>query len=102
VWTYICVYEQTFATFSPFISGGPLNLYNDQNMCLHFGMTIDGVTDQCIHPEGFASFLGLLESIPFHDVGSNYGSTEHAMPDLRCASFFLYFLITFSLGTHQY
>lgn len=63
--------------------GGPLNLYNDQNMCLHFGMTIDGVTDQCIHPEGFASFLGLLESIPFHDVGSNYGSTEHAMPDLR-------------------
>lgn len=52
-------------------------------MCLHFGMTIDGVTDQCIHPEGFASFLGLLESIPFHDVGSNYGSTEHAMPDLR-------------------
>ncbi|KAJ6306595.1 hypothetical protein OIU78_021836 [Salix suchowensis] len=63
--------------------GGPLNLYNDQNMCLHFGMTIDGVKDQCIHHEGFANFLGLLESIPFHDAGSNYGSTEYAMPDLR-------------------
>jgi hypothetical protein len=35
-------------------------------------------------------FKGLLESIPFHDVGSNYGSTEHAMPDLRCASFFIF------------
>ena len=54
-----------FMTFSPFISGGPLNLYNDQNMCLHFGMTTDGVKDQCIHLEGFANFLGLLESIPF-------------------------------------
>lgn len=52
-------------------------------MCLHFGMTIDGNKDQCINPEGFASFLSLLESIPFHDVGLDYGSKEHAMPDSR-------------------
>ncbi|KDP21400.1 hypothetical protein JCGZ_21871 [Jatropha curcas] len=63
--------------------GGPLNLYNDLNFCLHFGMNVDGVKDQCTNPEVFASFLGLLESIPFNDVGSNYGSTEHATPDLR-------------------
>ncbi|XP_059593788.1 uncharacterized protein LOC100263200 isoform X1 [Vitis vinifera] len=63
--------------------GGPLNLYNGQNLCLHFGMTTDGFKDQCINPEGFASFLGLLESIPFHNSDSNYGSFEYAMPDSR-------------------
>ncbi|XP_031287144.1 uncharacterized protein LOC116145851 isoform X3 [Pistacia vera] len=64
-------------------SGGPLYSYNDQNICLHFGMTVDGSKDQCINTEGFASFLGLLESIPFHTAGSDYGSNENAMPDLR-------------------
>ncbi|KAJ9188083.1 hypothetical protein P3X46_003477 [Hevea brasiliensis] len=62
--------------------GGPLNLYNDLNLCLNFGMTV-GVKDQCTNPEDFASFLGLLESIPFHDTGSKFGSTEYAAPDLR-------------------
>eukprot|EP00257_Ricinus_communis_P017438 XP_015575876.1 probable protein phosphatase 2C 51 isoform X6 [Ricinus communis] len=62
--------------------GGPLNLYSDLNFCLHSAMTV-GVKDQCTTPEGFASFLGLLESIPFQDSGSNYRSTDHAMPDLR-------------------
>jgi hypothetical protein len=65
------------------ILGGPLYLYNDQNLCLHLGVTVDGTKDQCINPEGFANFLGLLESIPLHDTGSNYGSFEYAMPDLR-------------------
>lgn len=46
-------------------------------------MTIDESKDQCINPEGFSSFLGLLESIPFHEVGSDYGSNEYGMPDLR-------------------
>ncbi|ONH93503.1 hypothetical protein PRUPE_8G235000 [Prunus persica] len=32
---------------------------------------------------GFASFLALLESIPFHDAGSNNGSFEYSMPDRR-------------------
>ncbi|XP_043812617.1 uncharacterized protein LOC110614471 isoform X4 [Manihot esculenta] len=62
--------------------GGPLNLYNDLNLCLSIGMPV-GVKDQCTNPEVFASFLGLLESIPFHDTGSNLGSTEYAAPDLR-------------------
>ncbi|KAK4848290.1 hypothetical protein QYF36_011360 [Acer negundo] len=59
--------------------GGVLNSYNDQNMCLHFGMTMDGIKDQCINPEGFASFLSLLESIPFHDAGSDLGSNEYVL-----------------------
>ncbi|KAM4087429.1 hypothetical protein ACJW30_10G176900 [Castanea mollissima] len=63
--------------------GGPLYLYNDQNFCLYLGMNVDGTKDQCINPEGFANFLGLLESIPLHDMGPNYGSFEYAMPDLR-------------------
>lgn len=77
------------------ILGGPLYQYNDQNLCLYLGMTIDGAKDQCINPEGFASFLALLESIPLHDTGSNYGSFEYAMPDSR----YIYFscLMTFSL-----
>ncbi|XP_041021198.1 uncharacterized protein LOC121262678 isoform X2 [Juglans microcarpa x Juglans regia] len=63
--------------------GGPLDLHNDQSLCFYLGMTVDGAKDQCINPEGFASFLGLLQSIPLHDTGSNYGSFEYAMPDLR-------------------
>ncbi|KAJ4848090.1 hypothetical protein Tsubulata_047020 [Turnera subulata] len=63
--------------------GGHLNLYINHNFCFHLGMTDDGVEGQCMNPEGFASFLGLLESIPFQDAGSSYGSSEYAMPDLR-------------------
>ncbi|XVF32510.1 hypothetical protein REPUB_Repub17cG0089000 [Reevesia pubescens] len=63
--------------------GGPLNVYNDQSFCLNFGMTVDGAKDQCVNPEGFASFLGLLESIPFHDTSSSYGTEEYPMPDSR-------------------
>ncbi|KAK5810908.1 hypothetical protein PVK06_026225 [Gossypium arboreum] len=63
--------------------GGPLNVYNDRSLCLNFGMTVDGANDQCVNPEGFASFLGLLESIPFHDTSSSYGTEEYPMPDSR-------------------
>lgn len=56
-------------------------------MCMHFGMTTDGDKDQCINMEGFASFLGLLESIPVHNIGSNDESHGHAMPDSRCLSY---------------
>ena len=76
--------------YSFLILGGPLNLYNGQNLCSHFGMTTDGFKDQCINPEGFASFLGLLESIPFHNSDSNYGSFEYAMPDSRYIFLLLY------------
>lgn len=60
-------------------------------------MTVDGAKDQCINPEGFASFLGLLQSIPLHDTGSNYGSFEYAMPDLRYILSDSFFIINFSI-----
>ncbi|XP_052185941.1 uncharacterized protein LOC127797256 isoform X2 [Diospyros lotus] len=62
---------------------GPLNLYNDQNVCMHFGMTVNGDSGKCINPEGFAGFLGFLESIPIPNFGSEDESAEHAMPDSR-------------------
>lgn len=70
------------------MSGGPLNVYNDRSLCLNFGMTVDGANDQCVNPEGFASFLGFLESIPFHDTSSSYGTEEYPMPDSRFILFF--------------
>ncbi|KAL2323517.1 hypothetical protein Fmac_027896 [Flemingia macrophylla] len=69
------LYQQT-------TSGGPVNLYNDQNFCFHLGPTVNEAEDQCINPEGFASFIGLLESIPLHDTGSSNGSSDYSMPDL--------------------
>ncbi|OMO77631.1 hypothetical protein CCACVL1_14928 [Corchorus capsularis] len=63
--------------------GGTLNVYNDRSLCSNFGMTVDGAKDQCVNPEGFAAFLGLLESVPFHDTSSSYGSEEYPMPDSR-------------------
>ncbi|KAL5561831.1 hypothetical protein UlMin_031578 [Ulmus minor] len=63
--------------------GGPVNLYHDPNLCLHLGVTVNGAKDQCINPEGFANFIGLLESIPFHDPGSANGSSEYEIPNLR-------------------
>ncbi|KAH7517271.1 hypothetical protein FEM48_Zijuj09G0045200 [Ziziphus jujuba var. spinosa] len=65
------------------ILGGPLNLYHDHSLCMDLGMTVDGDKNQCISAEGFASFLGMLQSIPFHGAGSDNGSFEYAMPDLR-------------------
>ncbi|OIT32872.1 putative protein phosphatase 2c 51 [Nicotiana attenuata] len=59
--------------------GGALDLYNDQLMCVHFGMNFSENKDQCINPEGFARFLGLLESIPFNDSSTN----DHARVDSR-------------------
>ncbi|KAK4273099.1 hypothetical protein QN277_021562 [Acacia crassicarpa] len=64
-------------------SGGPVNLYNNQNFCFHLGMTVNGANEQCINPESFASFIGLLESIPLHDTGSDNGSFDSSFPDMR-------------------
>ncbi|XP_074349991.1 uncharacterized protein LOC141689547 isoform X2 [Apium graveolens] len=77
------VHEQLQALPHPLNSdcGGSLNLYSDQNICLRYGMTNDGRKDQC--PEGIASFLGLLESIPIFSVVSDYGSNEHTVPYSR-------------------
>ncbi|PIN06965.1 Serine/threonine protein phosphatase [Handroanthus impetiginosus] len=62
-----------------FLQSGPLDLYNDQNICMHLGMYIDEERDQCMNSDGFASFLGLLESIPFHNTGQN----DHVTLDTR-------------------
>lgn len=64
-------------------SGGLVNLYNNQNFCFHLGPTLNEAEDRCINPEGFASFIGLLESIPLHDTDSSNGSSDYSMPDLR-------------------
>lgn len=61
---------------------GILNLSAEETMCLHFGLTIDGVQEQCINPEAFANFLNLLESISFHD-DSSHESSDYAMPNSR-------------------
>ncbi|GMH20864.1 hypothetical protein Nepgr_022706 [Nepenthes gracilis] len=63
--------------------GGSLNLYSEKDMCFNFGMAFDGHKDQCIYQEGFASFLGLLESIPLHNTGPNFESFEHGKPEMR-------------------
>ncbi|KAL6214655.1 hypothetical protein ACLB2K_014087 [Fragaria x ananassa] len=62
--------------------GGPLNFYHNQNFCMYLGLNADNARDQCIN--GFASFLSLLESIPFDDAGSNNGSFDNSIPDRRC------------------
>ncbi|CAJ2644045.1 unnamed protein product [Trifolium pratense] len=62
---------------------GPVILYNDQNFCFHLSSTINQAKDQCINPEGFASFIGLLESIPLIDAGSDNESSDYSMPDSR-------------------
>lgn len=83
--------------YSFLVIGGPLNFYNGQSLCLHFGMTAGSFKDQYINPEGFASFLALLESIPLHNSDSNYRSFEYSMPDLRyiILSYFSTQLMTF-------
>ncbi|XP_058770917.1 uncharacterized protein LOC131644435 isoform X2 [Vicia villosa] len=62
---------------------GPIILYSDQNFCFYLSSNINEPKDQCINPEGFASFIGLLGSIPLHDTGSDDGSSDYSMPDSR-------------------
>ncbi|GFQ07456.1 probable inactive protein kinase at3g63330 [Phtheirospermum japonicum] len=78
--------RESVSDLSPALTGidhfswcGPLDLYNDQNTCLHFGMYMNEDKDRCMNSDGFASFLGLLESIPFHNAGQN----EHVTSDTR-------------------
>lgn len=71
--------------------GGSLNLYSDHNICLGYGVTNDGHKDQC--PEGIARFLGLLESIPIYNVGSDYGSNERTVPYSRYICIHKYYFL---------
>nr|XP_043635826.1 uncharacterized protein LOC122606978 isoform X2 [Erigeron canadensis] len=65
------------------IYGGPLNLYRDQMMCMHFGGSSSGDREQCINPEGLASFLGFLESLPVPSVEHNQEFDKHTTPNTR-------------------
>ncbi|XP_027935639.1 uncharacterized protein LOC114190798 isoform X2 [Vigna unguiculata] len=64
-------------------SGGLVDLYNNQNFCFDYGPTVNETEGRCINPEGFASFIGLLESIPLNDTDASNGSSDYSMPDLR-------------------
>jgi len=64
-------------------SGGLVDLYNNQNFCFDYGPTVNETEGRCINPEGFASFIGLLETIPLNDTDASNGSSDYSMPDLR-------------------
>ncbi|CAH2062968.1 unnamed protein product [Thlaspi arvense] len=49
--------------------------------CLPSGMAVNENQDQCINPDSFATFLGLLESVPLHGFGANNGTDENSFPD---------------------
>lgn len=49
--------------------------------CLPSATAINEHQDQCINPDSFATFLGLLESVPFHGFGANNGTEEISFPD---------------------
>lgn len=42
-----------------------LDLYHDQDLCLSFQLASEDENQKCLNPEGFASFFGLIRSIPF-------------------------------------
>ncbi|WZY87408.1 hypothetical protein YC2023_044143 [Brassica napus] len=49
--------------------------------CLPSATATNENQDQCINPDSFATFLGLLESVPFHGFGANNGTEEIPFPD---------------------
>ncbi|KAL8548181.1 hypothetical protein ACS0TY_007489 [Phlomoides rotata] len=78
--------REPLSELSPALTGadqfpwtGSLDFYNDQHTCMPFGLHGDVNKDHCINSDGFARFLGLLESIPFHSSGHN----EHVTLDTR-------------------
>uniref|UniRef100_A0A7N0TLX6 Protein kinase domain-containing protein n=1 Tax=Kalanchoe fedtschenkoi TaxID=63787 RepID=A0A7N0TLX6_KALFE len=63
--------------------GWPMNFYSETNYFTLSGGASKGANDQCINPESLARFIGLLESVPFHDTSSGHGTYDVRMPDLR-------------------
>ncbi|XP_019101765.1 PREDICTED: uncharacterized protein LOC104788671 isoform X2 [Camelina sativa] len=49
--------------------------------CLPSGTATNENRDQCINPDSFATFLGLLESVPLHGFGASNGTDEIPFPD---------------------
>ena len=65
-----------------------LDLYRDQDLCLSFQLASEDANKKCLNPEGFASFFGLIRSIPF-DI-HQFNSTEvpvYEGSDFRSAYF---------------
>ena len=69
--------------------GASEHLPGDKGWCLPSATAINENQDQCINPDSFATFLGLLESVPFHGFGANNGTEEISFPDSRCLLLFL-------------
>lgn len=67
-------------------SGGSVDLYKDQKLCWHSEIH-EGDKGKCTSPEVFASFLGLLDSIPYHNSATNSSESYGQLPDFRCAHF---------------
>ncbi|KAL3849901.1 hypothetical protein ACJIZ3_011783 [Penstemon smallii] len=71
--------QESLSDLAYALTGGPLDSYHDQHICTHFGMYIDEDNDQCMNSDGFARFVGFLQSIPFHSTSQN----EHMPSDTR-------------------
>ncbi|XP_020258916.1 uncharacterized protein LOC109835349 isoform X3 [Asparagus officinalis] len=63
-------------------SGGTLDLYKEHQLCWHFGIH-EGDKGQCVGPEVFGKFLGLLDSIPYSDTTTNSSESSGHLPDFR-------------------
>ncbi|XP_057863607.2 uncharacterized protein LOC131071684 isoform X2 [Cryptomeria japonica] len=63
---------------------GQLDLYHDHELCLSLQLVSEEGNRKCLNPEGFASFFGLIRSIPFdsHQSNSTKGSIYDG-PNLR-------------------
>lgn len=72
------------------------NLPHETGWCLPSGTATNENRDQCINPDSFATFLGLLESVPLHGFGANNGTDEIPFPNSRYLFFF------FSFGIDQF
>ncbi|XP_031129027.1 uncharacterized protein LOC116030825 isoform X2 [Ipomoea triloba] len=52
-----------------------------------------GNKEQCINPEGFARFLGLLESVPFNDTFSNEQATADSRISVKQHTSLLFYTV---------
>ncbi|XP_024013006.1 probable protein phosphatase 2C 51 isoform X2 [Eutrema salsugineum] len=59
----------------------PASAESFSGWCLPSGTAINENRDQCINPDSFATFLGLLESVPLHGFGANNGTDDISFPD---------------------
>ncbi|WOK99236.1 hypothetical protein Cni_G07948 [Canna indica] len=77
------LYQPLLDSEMPYGGGALLELYKDQKLCWHFGIH-DGDRGKCTSPDVFVNFLGLLDSIPYSDVGHDSSeSFGYKMPNFR-------------------